>query len=77
MTLAEAIGVRLKKLLDERGLSQYYLYKEGGITRSTVSFIVRAKKGAAKVDTIYQICSTLGITLKDFFDDDVFEQVTD
>lgn len=75
MTLAEAVAVRLKRILKQKGYTQYFLYKEGGVPRSTVNNVIRASKGAARLETLYQICSTLGITLKEFFDDPVFEKV--
>ena len=33
-----------KQLLNERGLSNYYLFKRGGIPRSTISAVINAKK---------------------------------
>ncbi len=77
MTLAEAVAVRLKKILKNKGYTQYYLYKQGGVPRSTVNNVIRASKGAARLETLYQISSTLGITLQEFFDDPIFEKVDD
>lgn len=33
--------------------------------------------GKRVIDTIYQICATLGISLKTFFDDPIFDEVSD
>lgn len=77
MKLTEAIAQRVKDLLEERGLKQYYLFKKGGVPRSTISNVVNNKKKRVTTDTIYQICCTLGISLKDFFDDPLFEKVDD
>lgn len=77
MKLIEAIGKRVEQLLDERGLTQYELAKRGGIPRSTISVIVGIKRNTAKIDTIYQIAATLGIPLKKFFDDPLFDDVSD
>ena len=60
-----------------RNMTQYQLYKNGGIPRSTISVTVDGKYKTVKLDTIYQIVATLGITLKDFFDDDLFEDLED
>ncbi len=77
MKLTEAIAIRVKNLLDERNLSQYSLFKNGGVPRSTVSNVVNNNKKRVSTETIYQICSTLGISLKDFFDDKIFDNIDD
>ena len=77
MKLADAVGKRVENLLAERNMTQYQLYKNGGIPRSTISVTVDGKYKTVKLDTIYQIVATLGITLKDFFDDDLFDELED
>ncbi len=77
MKLVEAIGIRVSALLNEKEFTLYKLQKEGGVPRSTVSDIILVKKKRVSTDTVYQICATLGITLKEFFDDPVFNEVTD
>ena len=77
MTLTEAIGIRIKKLLEERGWTQYQLEKRGGVSQSTVNLIVNGHVRSAKLETIYQIVATLGISMAEFFNDPIFEEVTD
>ncbi len=77
MKLSEAVGKRVEKLLNERNMTQYKLSKEGGIPRSTISVTVDGKYNTVKLDTVYQIAATLGISLKDFFDDPLFDDVED
>ena len=77
MKLVEAIGIRVGALLNENEFTLYKLQKEGGVPRSTVSDIILVKKKRVSTDTVYQICATLGITLKEFFDDPIFNEVTD
>lgn len=77
MTLAEAIGKRVANLLEERSMMQYQLYKIGGIPRPTISTVILAKNKTLKTDTVYQIASALGLTLKEFFDDSIFDKVSD
>lgn len=77
MKLSEAVGKRVENLLAERNMTQYQLYKNGGIPRSTISVTVGGKYKTVKLDTIYQIVATLGITLKDFFDDTLFNELED
>lgn len=77
MKLTEAIGQRVKGLLKEKGYTLYGLQMAGGIPRSTMSDLILAKKGRVSTDTLYQICATLGMSLKDFFDDPIFDEVAD
>lgn len=77
MKLSEAIGKRVENLLAERNMTQYQLYKQGGIPRSTISVTVDGKYKTVKIDTVYQIATTLGLTLKEFFDDPLFDDLED
>ena len=77
MKLYEAIAERTKQLLNERGLSNYYLFKKGGIPRSTISAVINVKKKNITTNTVYQISSTLEISLKEFFDSPIFDTVDD
>ena len=77
MTLIEAVGKRVADLLQKDNLPQYYLQREGGIPRSTVSLLVAGKHKSVKLDTIFEISATLGITLKEFFDDPMFNDISD
>jgi len=73
MKLSEAISLRVNNLLKENNVNQYYLYKKGGIPRSTVSEIINNKRQNITLDTLYQVCSTLDITLTEFFSDKLFD----
>ncbi len=77
MKLSEAIGIKVKNLLAERGFSQYELYKRGGIPRSTICDVINNKKNRVSTDTVYQICCTLEITLEEFFSDPIFKNIDD
>ena len=45
--------------------------------RSTVGKLAAIKFNSVLLDTLYQIASTMGLTLREFFDDSVFDNVTD
>lgn len=77
MKLSKAIAIRLSNILKERNLSQYSLFKNGGVPRSTINDVVNIKKKRVSTDTVYQICSTLNLTLTEFFDDPIFDEVDD
>ena len=77
MTLMEAVSDRLKRLKKEKKFTSYKIQKEGGVPRSTVGKLVSMKFNNVQLDTIYQIASTMGLTIREFFDDPVFDEVTD
>lgn len=77
MKLTEAVAIRLQKLLKQNNLTQYQLAKRGGIPRSTICVTVGAKQKTVKLDTVYQIADTLGMSIKDFFDDEIFNSLDD
>ena len=81
MKLIEAVGLRIDNLIKEReNFTQYQLGKIGGIPRATIWKIINAdttRVKTVKLDTIYQIAATLDLSLKEFFDDPVFNEVTD
>ena len=81
MKLIEAIGIRIDNLIKEReNFTQYQLGKLGGISRATIWKIINpdtTRVKTVKIDTIYQIADTLGLSLKEFFDDPIFEDISD
>ncbi|MED4955175.1 helix-turn-helix transcriptional regulator [Paenibacillus macerans] len=56
------IRLRLKEILEERGMSQRELARRMNIRPSTVSHLCSDKVNAA-FDTLEQICKTLNISL--------------
>ena len=77
MKLIEAISQKVKNLLDENNLTQYEFCKRGGISRSLIWNIINLNKKKVTVDTIYEICATLEITLEEFFSDPLFNNLDD
>ncbi len=81
MKLIEAIGIRLENLIKAReNFTEYELAKQAGMPRSTIWKIIHpdlTRVKTVKLDTIYQITDTLGISLKEFFSDPIFEEISD
>ena len=77
MRLTEAIGKRIVMLLEERQMTQYSLCKVGGLSRATINMIITGRVQAARIDTLYQIAATLDISLAEFFNHPIFDEVTD
>lgn len=75
MLLPEAIKLRIIELLDENDMSAYKLSYKGGISPSNISNVLRGKVSEPTVSTILHICEGANISLKDFFDSKLFDEV--
>lgn len=75
MRLVDAVFMRIKELMKERGLTMYRLAILSGVPRSTIATMQLSK--IVTFATIYDVCAGLQITLKEFFDDPIFNEVTD
>lgn len=77
MKLIDAVLTRLETIMNEKNASLYTLNKEGGIAKSTLSHLLNHKQNKVMLNLLYDIVSTMGVSLKEFFDDPIFDEVTD
>ena len=77
MTLAEAIKKRICALMKEKNFSQYDFYTKGGIAKSTASQVLNGTRERIAIKTVYEMISTMGMSLKEFFDDPIFDEISD
>lgn len=75
MTLKEAIIQRILALCDERGLTVNKLSTICGMTQSTLNNIVNGRNKSTTASTVKKICDGLGITITDFFNDPLFQDL--
>lgn len=75
MTIGEAVKERILQLCAENDMSINKLCTISGVTQSTVNNIVSGRNNSATVSTIQKLCDGLGITIVDFFSDDVFRDI--
>ncbi len=75
MKLSEAMSKKLLKICEERDISINKLATICLLTQSTVQNIIECNSVNPKLLTIVRICDGLGITLKDFFSDDLFTNI--
>lgn len=75
MTLKEAIIQRILNLINEHGLTVNSLSTACGITQSTLNNIVNGRNKTTTASTIKKICDGLGITITEFFDDPLFQNL--
>ena len=66
---------RLRRLLKERGWSEYRLAKKCGLSQSTIANIYR-RNTVPSIATLEVICAGFGITLSQFFADEEMVELT-
>ena len=66
---------RIQGLCAEHDLAINALANQAGISPSTVYSILNTKSQNPGVVTLQKLCDGIGITLREFFDDDLFEHI--
>ena len=77
MSIKEAISERILQLCKENNLNVNKLANLAGLPQSTLNDVVHGKSKNPTIKTIYYLCFGLGIELKDFFDSDLFTNLSD
>ena len=75
MKLSEAMSRKLLKICEERNISINKLATICLLTQSTVQNIIECNSSNPKLLTIVRICDGLGMTLEDFFSDELFKNI--
>jgi DNA-binding Xre family transcriptional regulator len=75
MRVGEAVRLRILELCRERGLSVNKLSALCGMTQSTLNNIVSGRNSSATVATVKKICDGLEISVPDFFNCPLFEDL--
>lgn len=66
---------RLRRLLDERGWTEYRLAKACGLNQSTIANVYK-RNTVPSISTLEAICKGFGITLSQFFADGEMVELT-
>lgn len=74
MPLNQAVSRRLEELLTERKMTQYQLYIQSGLPKSTISNLVNCTYPSVKLRVVHELCQGLGVSLRDFFDSPLFDE---
>ena len=79
MQLDEAIKIRMNYLLNQKGYNSLWdLFKISGVPKSTINSLWGTEKSKLpRLNTLLHLCEGLGITLREFFDDSIFDDVID
>ena len=73
MTAKEAVAKRIVQLCAERNIAINALANASGVSPSTVYSILNEKSQNPGIVSINKLCDGLEITLREFFDSDLFE----
>lgn len=77
MKLRDAVGKRIIEFCKERNITPNKLCTMSGVIQSTVNSIFSGRSQNPKLSTIQYLCEGLGITLKEFFDSELFDNIDD
>ena len=77
VSLPYALRRRIKNLAHSRGYSINKFCIRCGVPYSTISSFLNGRCSSITINTVCQICNGFGITLKDFFNDETFENLID
>ena len=75
MKISEAMSKKILKICNERNISVNKLATMCCLTQSTIQNIVECNSNNSKLLTVVRICDGIGISLKDFFDDEIFNNI--
>jgi len=73
MMLAEAIKLRISNLCVEKNMNINQLGIAAGINPTTIRSSLKKKDSIPNTSTLYYICLGFNISIKDFFDDSLFD----
>ena len=75
MQLSVATRKKIKILLKTNNMKPFELSKSAGISLPTLLDFLKGDTKNLRMDTLLHICEGFNITLKDFFDDTLFDDV--
>lgn len=75
MSINEAIALRMKQLAHERYVTLNEIIKRGKINQSTISEMMQGRSKHPRVSTILKFCRGCNITMSEFFDSELFDEL--
>lgn len=75
MRLCEAIRLRMINLIKSSGQSVNKICEKSFMTTSTLSTYLSSKDVFCSTRTLGKFCQGIGITVKDFFNDPIFDNI--
>lgn len=75
MNIGNAVKIRILELCQNRNISINKLGTMSGVTQSTINNIVSGRNHSTTISTIKKLCDGLNITIINFFNSDIFENL--
>ncbi len=75
MNIGEAVKRRILELCQKQNISINKLSSMSGVTQSTVNNIVSGRNRSTTISTIKKLCDGLGITIQEFFNSELFQDL--
>ncbi len=75
MVIGDAVRLRILELCEHRRMSVNKLAAVAGITQSTLNNIISGRNKSTTIATIKKICDGMDITVQDFFDSHLFQEL--
>lgn len=72
--LNDIIVDKICELMGKKDITQYRLAIISGVPLATVKSIIQRRTNGITVKTLFMILNGLEISMKDFFDDEIFDQ---
>ena len=73
-TLCEAVALRIKHLLKEKGITQYRLAEDSGVQQGNLSGIMRGVNNSVDFLTIIKLAGGFNMPTIEFIDDPLFDE---
>lgn len=77
MDLSTAIRKRIINLCTEKNMNINQLAIKSGVNPSTIRSITKSRCNTPTTQTIYYLCIGFGISLKDFYNSKIFDNLDD
>lgn len=75
MQLSDATRIRIRQLLKENNMKIWNLANAAGVSLPTISDFMKNDTKHLRMDTMLHICEGFNITLQEFFNDPLFDDV--
>jgi len=74
MKISVAVAKRISQLLEKKKITKYRLCMDSGVSKSTLTCLMKGKYESVNLETLINIIRAIGITISDFFDCELFDE---
>ena len=74
MQMNEAVSKRVAQLLTQYDMTQYQLSSKSGVSKSTISNLIKCSYDSVKLRIIHEICQGFQISITEFFCSPLFDE---